>query len=67
MNVTTFAGNDEVLLTLNTRPGADVGQVIIGFTACQALELIRRLSVHSDLMQDAVAAGKGGAAFPEGL
>lgn len=64
VNVTTFTGNGEVLLTFNAQPGADFGQVIIRLSANQTLQLIERLQVHGSECLSAVAAGKGGARFP---
>ena len=64
-NVTTFAGAGDVLLSFNTRPGGDCGQVIIGLTANQALQLIERLGTHAEVCRLAVAAGRGGASFPD--
>lgn len=64
VNVTTFAENGEVLLTFNCRRGGDCGQVIIGLTPNQALQLIERLQTHSDVYGRAVVDGKGGARFP---
>jgi hypothetical protein len=63
VGVTTFAGNGEVLLTFHTRPGGNCGQVIIGLSAQQALQLIERLQTHSEVCRRAVADGKGGAPF----
>jgi hypothetical protein len=65
VNVTTFADNGEVLLTFNTRPGGECGQVIIGLTPHQALQLIERLQAHNDVCARAIAEGKGGARFNE--
>lgn len=62
-NVTTFAANGEVLLTFNARPGAAFGQVIIGLSAYQAMQLIERLQKHSDACSRAIVDGKGGARF----
>lgn len=64
-NVTTFATNGEVLLTFNTRPGGNCGQVIIGLTANQTLELIRRLQQHADACGRAMVEGRGGASFQD--
>jgi hypothetical protein len=63
--VTTFVANGEVLLTFNMRPGADFGQIIMGMTPHQTLQLIERLQAHADVCARAVAEGKGGARFPE--
>jgi len=63
--VATFAANGEVLLTFNCRPGGDCGQVIIGLTPRQAVQLIERLQSHEDVYQRAIVQGKGGAEFPE--
>lgn len=65
VNVTTFAENGEVLLTFNTRPGGNCGQVIIGLSAHQALQLIKRLQTHADACGRAIVNGKGGARFRE--
>jgi hypothetical protein len=65
VNVTTFASNGEVLLTFNARPGGDFGQVIIGLTPNQAMQLIQRLQIHDDACGRAIAEGKGGARFPD--
>jgi hypothetical protein len=64
-NVTTFAVTGDVLLTLNTRPGGNCGQVIVGLSANQALQLIDRLQQHADACGRAVAEGRGGARFPD--
>lgn len=64
-NVTTFADRGEVLLTFNSRDGGNVGQVIIGLTGHQALQLIQRLQEHSDTCARAIAEGRGGARFPD--
>ena len=63
VGVTTFAANGEVLLTFNSRPGAECGQVIIGLSPHQAMQLIQRLHAHDDIYARAVAEGKGGARF----
>jgi hypothetical protein len=63
-NVTTFAANGEVLLTFNCRSGGNCGQVIIGLSANQALQLIERLQAHADACGRAVVDGKGGTRFP---
>ncbi|MGY3615637.1 hypothetical protein [Bradyrhizobium sp. USDA 10063] len=63
--VTTFAENGEVLLTFNTREGGDCGQVIIGLTPNQCLQLIERLQAHADTCGRAVVKGKGGVRFPD--
>lgn len=65
VNVTTFTGNGEVLLSFDCRAGGNCGQVIIGLTPHQALQLIARLHVHSDVCARAIAEGKGGAQFPD--
>ena len=64
-HVTTFASNGEVLLAFNCRDGGTVGQVIIGLTAHQAMQLIERLQAHADACARAVLNGKGGAKFPD--
>ena len=65
VNVTTWADRGDVLLTFNTRPGGNCGQVIIGLSANQALQLIERLQTHADACGRAMAEGRGGARFPE--
>lgn len=65
VGVTTFASNGEVLLTFNCRAGGDCGQVIIGLSPHQAMQLVERLQMHGDSCLRAVADGKGGARFPE--
>lgn len=65
VNVMTFAERGDVLLTFNTRPGGNCGQVIIGLSANQALQLIERLQTHADACGRAVAEGRGGARFPD--
>lgn len=65
IGVSTFASNGDVLLTISTRPGGNCGQVIIGLTANQTLQLIERLQTYSDIYGRAVADGKGGAGFAE--
>lgn len=64
-NVTTFAARGDVLLTFNTRPGGNCGQVLIGLTGNQVLQLIERLQAHSDACARAVVEGRGGARWPE--
>jgi hypothetical protein len=64
VGVSTFANNGEVLLTVNCRNGGDCGQVIIGLSAHQTLQLIERLQVHADICGRAIVDGKGGAQFP---
>ena len=54
-NVTTFAAQGDVLLTFNTRPGGECGQVIIGLSAHQAVQLIERLQTHADACARAAA------------
>ena len=65
VNVTTFADNGEVLLMFNLRPGAELGQIIIGLSPHQAMQLVERLQAHHDACLRAVALGKGGAKFPD--
>ena len=65
VNVTTFGGSGDVLLTFNTRPGGNCGQVLIGLSAQQALQLIERLRAHADACERAVVEGRGGARFPD--
>lgn len=65
VNVTTFAQRGDVLLTFNTRPGGNCGQVFIGLSAHQALQLIERLRAHADACERAVVEGRGGARFPD--
>jgi len=66
VNVSTFNNEGgEVLLTFNCRDGGSCGQVIIGLSAQQALQLIERLQAHADICARSVAIGKGGAKFPE--
>lgn len=64
VNVTTF-GDGTLMLVFNTRDGGDLGQIMIGLSPNQAVELIRRLQVHNDLCTKAIAEGKGGACFPD--
>lgn len=66
VNVTTFnnAGG-EVLLTFNMRDGAEIGQIIIGLSANQTIQLIERLQMHADICARAVAQGNGGTKFPD--
>jgi hypothetical protein len=54
-----------VLLTFNCRGGADIGQIIIGLSPMQTVQLVERLQQHHDACLRAVALGKGGAKFPE--
>lgn len=63
VGVTTFESNGEVLVSFDLRQGGDLGQIIMGLTANQALQLIERLQVHADACRRAVEAGKGGAKF----
>ena len=65
IGVTTFAENGEVLMAINMRPGAEIGQIIIGLSPHQAMQLVERLQQHHDACLRAVALGKGGAKFPE--
>lgn len=65
VNVTTFANQGDVLLTFNTRPGGNCGQVIIGLSANQTLQLIERLQAHADACGRAMVEGRGGARFPD--
>jgi len=65
IGVTTFAGNGDVLMTINCRDGGNCSQVIVGLSANQALQLIERLQTYSDIYGRAVADGKGGARFTE--
>ena len=65
VNVTTFADFGEVLLTFNCRAGGNCGQVIIGLSPHQAMQLVERLQQHHDACLRAVALGKGGAKFPD--
>jgi hypothetical protein len=62
--VTVFAGGG-VLLTLNLRPGGNVGQIIVGLSANQALQVAERLTHHADLLRKTISEGKGGARFPD--
>ena len=64
VNVTTFADRGDVLLTFYTRPGGNCGQVIIGLTANQSLQLIERLQQHAAACARAVVEGRGGVRFP---
>jgi hypothetical protein len=65
IGVATFANNGEVLMTINCRPGGECGQVLIGLTPHQTLQLIEQLQVNADACRRAVAEGKDGARFPE--
>lgn len=65
VNVTTFEANGDVMLVFNARPGADFGQVFIGLSAAQAIELVRRLELNLDHSRRAVAEGRGGATFED--
>jgi hypothetical protein len=65
VSVNTFEANGEVLLAFNCRTGGDCGQVIIGLTPHQAVQLIERLQMHNDICTRAIAEGKGGARFPD--
>lgn len=65
VNVTTFADRGDVLISFNTRPGGNCGQVLIGLTANQALQLIERLQAHADACLRAVVEGRGGDRFPD--
>ena len=67
VGVATFADNGEVLLTFNAGPGADFGQIIIGLTPNQAVQLVERLQVHNDACLRAIAQGKGGRRFKDAL
>lgn len=63
VGVATFAANGEVLLTFTARPGAECGQVILGLTPNQAMQLIEMLHTHDDVYARAIKDGKGGASF----
>lgn len=63
VGVTTFADNGEVLLTFNCRPGGSCGQVILGLSPYQAMELIEALQKHGDACSRAIVEGKGGRRF----
>ena len=65
VNVTTFAANGEVMLTFNCRPGADIGQVMLGLSPHQAVQLVERLQQHQDACLRAIALGNGGTKFPD--
>jgi hypothetical protein len=65
VGVTTFAENGEMMLTFNNRPGGECGQVIIGLSAHQAMQLIERLQTHADACGRAIVNGKGGTRFPD--
>lgn len=65
VNVTTFGHDGTVMLTFNTRDGGDLGQIMIGLSPNQTVELIRRLHAFDDLCLRAIASGKGGASFPD--
>ena len=65
VNVTTFADKGEVLLTFNCRPGGNCGQVILGLSPHQAMQLVERLQAHHDACLRAVALGNGGAKFSD--
>jgi hypothetical protein len=47
------------------RPGSEIGQLIIGLSAHQALQLIERLQENAEHCRAAVAGGKGGNKFPD--
>lgn len=64
VNVTTFARDGTMLLTFNARRGGDCGQVIVGMTARQALQLIARLEANAAYCRQAVSEGRGGVSFP---
>ena len=65
MALSTFANNGEVLLAFNCRPGGNCGQVIIGLTPNQAVQLAEALHKYDDICLRAIADGKGGARFAE--
>ena len=65
VGIATFKPNGEVLMTFNARPGGTVGQVIIGLSPNQVLQLIDRLYAYDDVYARAIAEGKGGARFTE--
>jgi hypothetical protein len=65
VNVTAFADTGDVLVTFNTRPGGDCGQVIIGLSANQVVELVRRLRHNIEHSERAEAEGRGGTRFPD--
>jgi hypothetical protein len=61
IGVTTFSGSGEMLMTITAHGGGDVGQVIVGLTANQAVQLIQRLQKYEDVYTRAIAQGRGGA------
>jgi hypothetical protein len=61
--VTTLAAAGETLLTFNARPGGNCGQIIIGLSPLQTLQLINMLQQHADYCRAAVQRLKGGAGF----
>jgi hypothetical protein len=65
IGVNTFASSGEVLMTINCRNGGNCTQVIVGLSANQTIQLIKRLQTYSDICGRAVADGKGGAKFPD--
>jgi hypothetical protein len=65
VGVSTFERTGDVMLTIETRPGGNCGQVMIGLTANQALQLIDRLQANAFACRLAVAEGRGGVRFPD--
>lgn len=64
VSLNTFASNGEVLLGFNCRDGGECGQVIIGLSPHQAVQLIGYLNKHVAYYERAIADGNGGARFP---
>jgi hypothetical protein len=61
IGITTFSGSGEMLMTITAHGGGDVGQVIVGMTANQVVQLIQRLQKYEDVYNRAIAEGRGGA------
>jgi hypothetical protein len=60
-----FKHDGSLVLTFVLRPDADLVEIVFGLTSNQALQLIERLSTHSEVFRQSVAEGRGGAKFPD--
>ncbi len=65
VHVTVFADEGSAMLTFNLREGSEVGQIMLGLSPHQVMQLIERLSAYSDVCGRAIAEGRGGVRFPD--
>lgn len=63
-NVTVFADRGEVLLVFNGRDDGVIGQIFVGLTGNQTLQLIDRLTTHYEFCTKAAREGRGGSSWP---